>query len=116
MEIGGGGREKVRRGGELIKEARLRAGLTQQELADRMGSSQSVIVRWESGQRSPTVETLVRAARASGLDVAMSIVARDIDHERQIRANLRRTPEERLDGMVLDRKGVARLLDAISLK
>jgi len=42
---------------ELVK-ARLRAGLSQAELARRMGTSQSAIARLESGQTLPSTKTL----------------------------------------------------------
>lgn len=63
------------KGGELIREARLRAGLTQAEVARRLGTGQSVIARWESGRRSPTFETVVRAIGACGFDLGVSIAA-----------------------------------------
>jgi ribosome-binding protein aMBF1 (putative translation factor) len=50
---------------ELVK-ARLRAGLSQSELADRMGTSQSTIARLESGQTLPSTKTLLRFAKATG--------------------------------------------------
>jgi ribosome-binding protein aMBF1 (putative translation factor) len=50
---------------ELLK-ARLRAGLSQAELAARMGTSQSAIARLESGQRLPSTKTLLRFAQATG--------------------------------------------------
>ena len=49
---------------ELIA-ARVRAGLTQAELAERMGTSQSVIARLESGAQMPSVKTLLKFARAT---------------------------------------------------
>jgi ribosome-binding protein aMBF1 (putative translation factor) len=49
---------------ELVK-ARLRAGLSQAELAARMGTSQSTIARLESGQTLPSTKTLLRFARAT---------------------------------------------------
>lgn len=52
--------------GALIKRSRLRAGLTQAELADRMGTVQPVIARWERGTRSPSFETFIKAIRACG--------------------------------------------------
>lgn len=61
-------------GGELIKEARRRAGLTQQELAEKMATTQSVIARWESGRRSPTFATLTRALRACGFYLSPRLV------------------------------------------
>ncbi|PWB80303.1 MAG: transcriptional regulator [Methylocystaceae bacterium] len=50
---------------ELLK-ARLRAGLSQAELAARMGTSQSAIARLESGQMLPSTKTLLRFAEATG--------------------------------------------------
>jgi transcriptional regulator with XRE-family HTH domain len=47
-------------------EARAGAGLTQAELAERMGTTQSVIARLESGRVQPTTATLRRLARATG--------------------------------------------------
>ena len=49
---------------ELIA-ARVRAGLTQAELAERMGTTQSAIARLESGARLPSVKTLLRFAKAT---------------------------------------------------
>ena len=50
---------------ELLK-ARLRAGLSQAELAARMGTSQSAIARLESGRTLPSTKTLLRYAEATG--------------------------------------------------
>jgi ribosome-binding protein aMBF1 (putative translation factor) len=50
---------------ELIK-ARVRAGLSQAQLAARMGTSQSTIARLESGQTLPSTKTLLRYAKATG--------------------------------------------------
>jgi DNA-binding XRE family transcriptional regulator len=49
---------------ELIA-ARVRAGLTQAELAARMGTTQSAIARLESGAQLPSVKTLLRFASAT---------------------------------------------------
>lgn len=46
--------------------ARARAGLTQAELAERMGTSQSAIARLESGKSRPSVATLEKLAQATG--------------------------------------------------
>jgi predicted transcriptional regulator len=50
---------------ELLR-ARLRAGLSQAELADRMGTSQSTIARLENGHTLPSTKTLLRYAEATG--------------------------------------------------
>ena len=50
---------------ELI-EARVRAGLSQAELAQRMGTTQSAIARLESGKAPPSMRTIARIAAATG--------------------------------------------------
>ena len=49
-----------------------RAGLTQAELARRMGTTQSSIARIESGGSLPTVEMLARLARAMGISLRLA--------------------------------------------
>ena len=48
-------------------EARMRAGLSQAQLARRMNTSQSYIARIESGQVKPSTAALDRLAKATGL-------------------------------------------------
>jgi ribosome-binding protein aMBF1 (putative translation factor) len=50
---------------ELLR-ARKRTGLSQAELAARMGTSQSAIARMESGEALPSTKTLLRFAEATG--------------------------------------------------
>jgi len=50
---------------ELLR-ARLRAGLSQSELAARMDTSQSAVARLESGDTLPSTKTLLRYAQATG--------------------------------------------------
>jgi len=57
---------------ELIK-ARSRAGLTQEEVAHRMGTTQSVIARLESGAGLPSVKTLNKYAKATGKHLELHI-------------------------------------------
>ena len=59
---------------ELIK-ARARAGLTQSDVAKRMGTSQSVIARMESGATLPSMNSLVRYARVTGSRAIVKLVA-----------------------------------------
>ena len=95
------------KGGELIREARLRAELTQVELARRLKTGQPVIARWESGSRSPRFETVVKAIRACGLDLSVGIYNFDHDHGYLIEDQLRISPERRLDSMVKHRNNMA---------
>jgi transcriptional regulator with XRE-family HTH domain len=57
----------------LLIEARSRANLTQAELAERMGTSQSTIARLESGKAKPTLATLRRLAKATGMRLKISL-------------------------------------------
>jgi ribosome-binding protein aMBF1 (putative translation factor) len=54
--------------------ARAHAGLTQEELAERMGTSQSAIARLESGRSRPSTTTLARLAAATGTKLRVSFV------------------------------------------
>lgn len=84
----------------LIKEARKRAGMTQAELAARLGSHQSVVARWESGRARPDFETLRRIVRAAGFDLGVSLAVADEHDLALIRRELGRSPLERLAGLV----------------
>ena len=84
----------------MIREARLRAGLSQAALARRAGKAPSAIGRWERGDVRPSLETVLELVRAAGFDVDFSIVAAD-DHDRAlIRRCLGERPAERLSDMV----------------
>ncbi|WP_432519688.1 helix-turn-helix domain-containing protein [Kineococcus sp. SYSU DK006] len=61
----------------LLREARRRAGLTQAQLGRRAGVTQSVISAYESGQRQPSLPTLLHLLRASGHLLDASLVAVD---------------------------------------
>lgn len=67
-------REALRRQYEFRRAliaARLRVGLTQAQLAARLGTTQSAVARLETGQGIPTVETLCKLA--SALDIHFTI-------------------------------------------
>ncbi|WP_051914544.1 helix-turn-helix transcriptional regulator [Thermorudis peleae] len=53
---------------------RAELGLSQTELARRLGVSQPTVARWESGEHVPEIATLVRLAETLGLHVALEIV------------------------------------------
>lgn len=65
------------RGGTLIREARRRAGLTQLELAARLGTTQSAIARLERGASEPSFERVVGALRACGIDLVPRLLPSD---------------------------------------
>lgn len=81
--------------GDLIKEARLRAGLTQAELGDEIGKPQSVIARWERGEVQPPLETLREVVRGCGLELTFFMSKFDDSSFTIIDNHLRMTPAER---------------------
>jgi len=54
--------------------ARVEAGLTQEEVAKRMGTTQSVIARLEGGRTLPSIKTLYRYAEATGTKPEIHLV------------------------------------------
>jgi transcriptional regulator with XRE-family HTH domain len=55
-----------------VAKARLRAGLTQAQLAKRMKTTQSTVARLESGRGKPSTRTLSRFAKATGHKLKIS--------------------------------------------
>lgn len=53
---------------ERLRAARVELGLSQADVADRIGTTQSAIARLESGQSDPRLSTLERYARAVGVE------------------------------------------------
>ena len=57
----------------MLIAARTRANLTQAELAEKMGTSQSTIARLESGAAKPSLSTLRRYAKATGARLKITL-------------------------------------------
>lgn len=55
--------------GERIKKARKRAGISQAELAKRVGRSQSAVAEWETEETSPLRNIVPKIAKELGVDV-----------------------------------------------
>lgn len=91
----------------LVQEARERAQMTQRELAERVGTSQSAIAKLEQGATNPTIDTLARCAAAIGFALGIELVPlpshdpvvelykRDVDRT-LLRENLRKPIDDRL--------------------
>ena len=59
---------------EALYNARHEAGLTQQEVADRMGAKQAYIAALEKGRKNVTFSTLAKYAAACGKKVAVTLL------------------------------------------
>ena len=55
----------------LIAEARTRAGLTQEELAVRAGTSRTAVCAYEAGAKNPRADTLERLVEAAGYQMVL---------------------------------------------
>jgi transcriptional regulator with XRE-family HTH domain len=86
-------------GGELIRDARRRHGLSQRRLALRSGSSQAWISRLERGEVSPSVESLDRLLLVMGesLRLGTERVAGDEDDQTWEELHRARPMAERLE-------------------
>ena len=80
----------------LLRNARAAAGLTQAEVARRMGTSQPVVARLERPGANPRFATLERALRATGHRLEAAGERMSAVDETQIEERLRLTPAERL--------------------
>ncbi len=59
---------------ESLRKLRVKKGMTQQELAEKMFVTRPTIARWESGKRLPDTVMLSRLADVLGTDVHMLLV------------------------------------------
>lgn len=82
--------------GEVLREARLLAGLTQQELGERVGVPRSSIARWERGTVEPGFDTARRLLRACGFDLSLVRYEPDETVDERLSGKLEFTPQERL--------------------
>src|SRR5215203_7549199 len=83
------------RGADLIREARTRAGLTQDELAERSGRPRSLIARWEQGSVSPSIDNLLEVIEACGFELPLVLVQRDTTLDGRLEKNRQLSPERR---------------------
>jgi transcriptional regulator with XRE-family HTH domain len=84
----------------LLKQARRQAGITQTQLALRLGVSQAAVAKLERSDANPTIATLTEALHMTGhrLTLGLQPVSGGVD-ESLIRQQLELSPAERLRGI-----------------
>ena len=97
---------------DLLREARLRAGLTQAALGRRVGKPQSQIGRWERGEVKPSLETLRELIRACGLELTFGLANYDDSYEYFVEQRLRLDPEERLQQALAEERVYEQIREA----
>jgi transcriptional regulator with XRE-family HTH domain len=83
----------------LILLARRRAGLSQRELARRLGKPASTIARWELGEMDPSYRAVADVVAACDLAATVRLANADDSYLGDIGAQLRLEPIERLRGL-----------------
>jgi transcriptional regulator with XRE-family HTH domain len=84
-------------GGDLVREARRRANLTQTELAKRAETSQPAIARWESGRTAISLDDVRRLVALCGFDLEVALVPGDDNDLAQAARLANLSGEQRLD-------------------
>jgi transcriptional regulator with XRE-family HTH domain len=96
----------------FLQSARLRAGLSQRELAERAGVAQSEIARIESGKREPSIPTLQKILAGAGLELRFRLEPLD-DHDRVLEARHdRRSKQEKAAVEERHRRNVSKFANA----
>lgn len=73
--------------GEKIREARKKAGMSQQELADKLEIKSAGISQWEKDKRTPKLQTMLRIADAIGISIT-ELLALSPENEETIRKDV----------------------------
>jgi transcriptional regulator with XRE-family HTH domain len=83
------------RGADLIREARTRAGLTQDELSEISGRPRSLIARWEQGSVAPSIDNFLEIIEACGYELPLDLVERNKAFDDRLDKNRHLSPERR---------------------
>ena len=65
------------KGSQFVREARRRAGLSQADLASRVGTTQSAVARLETGRSAPSLERITELVRACGFELEVHLTQVD---------------------------------------
>lgn len=91
---------------QVIREARLRAGLTQAELAARLGRERAQVARWEIGAQEPSFANLRSVVEACGFAFRVEIAEREETPEldSELTVSVPQAPQQRVQAL-LERLG-----------
>jgi transcriptional regulator with XRE-family HTH domain len=84
----------------LLREARLRSGLSQSGLAERSGKDRVQISRYEAGAVAPSLDTLIDLIRACGFDLPLELVPLEQPDHDALAELQQLSPERRLDRLL----------------
>jgi transcriptional regulator with XRE-family HTH domain len=100
---------------DLIAIARKRAGLSQRELAERLGCPQATVARWEAGAREPSFAAVQQALRACGVQQLIDLATYDESDVPLAHRQLTLAPLDRISSMACgEAETLVRALRAIA--
>jgi transcriptional regulator with XRE-family HTH domain len=87
---------------QIIREARLKAELTQTELAGRLGRDRAQLARWETSGQEPSFENLQAVVEACGFVLKLEIADREEDPQldTEINTSLVQAPQQRIQALL----------------
>jgi transcriptional regulator with XRE-family HTH domain len=87
---------------QIIREARLKAGLTQAELAERLRRDRAQVARWETGGQEPSFENLRAVVEACGFVLKLEIAERADDGalDAELTTTLQQAPQHRVQALL----------------
>ena len=97
--------------GSIIKEHRMKAGLTQQAFAEKLGVTRNTVLYWESDKKRPSVETLREVCRL--LDSPVSELLKDEADTQALNADERRLLEKFAGLNLQNQKLIFRFMDSM---
>lgn len=93
---------------QIIREARLKAGLTQTELAERLGRERAQVARWETGGQEPSFANLSAVVEACGFALHVEIEEREATPglDAELEKSVPQAPQQRVQALLdeLDRR------------
>jgi transcriptional regulator with XRE-family HTH domain len=81
---------------DLLLAGRRRAGLTQAQVAQRLGRPQATIARWETGRQHPPLESVIDVLHACGLELTVGMARYDDSYQAQVARQRKLDPAERV--------------------
>ena len=87
---------------QIIREARLKAGLTQAELAERLGRERAQVARWEVGGQEPSFANLRAAVEACGFALRVEIAEREATPvlDAELETSVPQAPQQRVQALL----------------
>jgi transcriptional regulator with XRE-family HTH domain len=87
---------------QIIREARLKAGLTQTELAERLGRERAQVARWEIGGQEPSFENLQSVVEACGFSLRIEIAEREARPalDAELETSVPQAPQQRVQALL----------------